>query len=300
MTTAARNERHPQAIQAEAAARERLLEQFPDGGQYLDGFQALQPEHFAVIKVGGSIIEDNDLREKTAEDLVHLQELGLPTFVVYGGGNQIGAALKRHGRSTEFAENGTRITKPEDMPAVIEGLDFAGRALQREIVNRGGSALRIDNRLQAILPDLENLGSAKRAVLTTQRRVELEEKIRGGSINLISPVGLEAVRSRGPININADIAAAAIAKAMPVRKVILMTEEGGINGEDGERIRRLYADDADRLVKAGIISGGAVVKAMSALDAKSGAHDVVVTSPDELLTELFTEDGAGTIIRVRD
>lgn len=293
-------ESDPEAEEVKDPARDKLLAKFPEGGKYLDEFRGLHPEHFAVIKVGGSIIADDELLGQTADDLVHLQELGLPPIVVYGGGDQIKEALERRGPGTQEAENGTRITRPEHMPAVVEGLAVAGWALQKAIIDRGGRAMRINSRMQAILPDTENLGSATRAVLTRSKRRLVEQVIRDGYIGLLNPIGRLAVGEKSEINLNADPVAAGAGKAMPVRKLILLTEEGGINGDDGTRIRRLYADDAAELVDRRVISGGAVVKAMSALDAKGGVHDVVITSPAELFTELFTEDGAGTIIRVRD
>jgi len=258
----------------------------------------------AVIKYGGAAMIDPALKASFAQDLVLLQSAGLRPIIVHGGGPEITRTLDRMGQTSEFFE-GQRITGEEDV-RIVE-MVLTGR-VNTEIVGRlnvlGAMAIGLSGKDARLLrakkleplPGKRDLGfvGEVESVNTDFLRLLLDKNI----LPVISPVGF------GPdgnsLNINADMAASAIATAIGARKLIFLTDVAGILDENGKLISSLTRDELQAMV-GGAIKGGMHVKAQAVMQALDGGvkavHVVDGRAAHSVVVELFTDAGVGTVIR---
>jgi len=266
-----------------------------------------------VVKYGGNAMENEDLKQSFARDIVLMRLVGINPVVVHGGGPQIGGLLKRLGKTSEFVQ-GMRVTDAETMDVVEMVL---GGLVNKEIVNlinrQGGGAVGLTGK------DGDLIHARKLTI--TRKSPELEEAeiidighvgevesvnaavinmvIQGGFIPVIAPIGIG--RDGHSYNINADLVAEKVAAVMKAEKVIFLTNAPGVMDGDGKVLTGLTAARVDRLVEEGVIHGGMLPKIACALDAvKSGvnsAHIIDGRVQHAVLLELFTDEGVGTLIR---
>jgi acetylglutamate kinase len=260
-----------------------------------------------VIKYGGAAMEQADLKEPFALDVILLHLVGINPVIVHGGGPQIGSLMKRLGKEPEFV-GGMRVTDAETVEIVemvlvgkinkeIVGLinHHGGRAVG--LSGKDGNLLRARKRLHR-MPDGQEIDiglvGAVEEVKAEAIRL-LEER---GFIPVIAPVGVGA--GGETYNINADLVAGEIAAALGAEKLIHLTDVQGIKGTDGRLISTLSRKEAERLMQAGVIDGGMLPKVESALRALEGgtakAHIIDGRVPHAILLELFTREGVGTEI----
>jgi acetylglutamate kinase len=260
-----------------------------------------------IIKYGGSAMEQSDLKESFALDVILLHLVGINLIIVHGGGPQIGALMKRLGKEPKFV-GGMRVTDAETVEIVemvlvgkinkeIVGLinHHGGRAVG--LSGKDGDLLRARKRLHRTADGQEvdiGLVGEVEAVSTEPIRL-LEER---GFVPVIAPVG---VGSRGETyNINADLVAGEVAAALGAEKLIHLTDVQGIKGTDGRLISTLSRKEAERLMQAGVIDGGMLPKVESSLRALEGgtakAHIIDGRVPHAILLEMFTRQGVGTEI----
>lgn len=278
---------------------ETLLEALP----YIREFRGKT----VVIKYGGAAMEQADLKEQFALDVILLRFVGLNPVIVHGGGPQIGALMKRLGKEPRFV-GGMRVTDEETVE-VVE-MVLVGK-INKEIVglinHHGGKAVGLSGKdadLIVARRRLHRLPNGEEIDIGLVGEVEavdpalirlLEEH---GFIAVIAPVG---VGRRGETyNINADLVAGEIAAALGAEKLIHLTDVQGIVGKDGRLVSTLSRKDAERLVAEGVIDGGMLPKVESALRALQGgtakAHIIDGRVPHAILLELFTREGIGTEI----
>ncbi|TMQ21101.1 MAG: acetylglutamate kinase [Candidatus Rokuibacteriota bacterium] len=260
-----------------------------------------------IIKYGGAAMEQADLEESFALDVILLHLVGINPVIVHGGGPQIGSLMKKLGKEPQFV-GGMRVTDAETVEIVemvlvgkinkaIVGLinRLGGKAVG--LSGKDGNLLRARKRLHRTATGEEidiGLVGAVEQVNAEPIRL-LEER---GFIPVIAPVGVGA---RGETyNINADLVAGEIAAALGAEKLIHLTDVQGIKGTDGRLISTLSRKEAERLVQAGVIEGGMLPKVESALRALEGgtakAHIIDGRVPHAILLELFTREGVGTEI----
>ncbi|MEH6378556.1 acetylglutamate kinase [Streptomyces sp. KLMMK] len=260
-----------------------------------------------VIKFGGNAMVDEDLKAAFAQDVVSLRYAGLRPVVVHGGGPQISAQLDRLGLESEF-KAGLRVTTPEAMDVVR--MVLAGQ-VQRELVgliNRHGPfAVGLTGE------DAHTMTATKRYADVDGERVDiglvgeivavdpetLEALLACGRIPVVSPVARGA---DGEIyNINADLAAAALAEALGAEKLIVLTDVEGLYADwprSTDVIRRLTAGELEALLPG--LASGMVPKMEGCLRAVRGgvgtAHVLDGRVPHSLLLEVFTGEGVGTAV----
>jgi len=260
-----------------------------------------------VIKYGGGAMEQADLTEPFALDVILLHLVGINPVIVHGGGPQIGALMKKLGKQPEFV-GGMRVTDAETVEIVemvlvgkinkqIVGLinHHGGRAVG--LSGKDGDLLRARKRLHRTAGGEEvdiGLVGAVEHVNTEPIRL-LEEQ---GFIPVIAPVGVGTMGET--YNINADLVAGEVAAALGAAKLIHLTDVQGIKGTDGKLISTLSRKEAERLMQSGIIDGGMLPKVESALRALEGgtakAHIIDGRVPHAIVLELFTREGVGTEI----
>jgi acetylglutamate kinase len=218
--------------------------------------------------------------------------------VIHGGGPQIDAELQKAG--IEFRKkDGVRVTPPEAIPVIRRVLDQANRELVERIRADGGTAIGLTEGVFTAErhpdPELGCVGVVRGVNLDP-----LLKAVRKDLIPVISPLGFDETGQA--YNVNADTAARALVTALKPKKYILITEEGGIRGARGEIISTIsLANDYDWLVKTGRVYGGMLLKlteAKTLLEQIGYPLVVEITSPANLLKELFTVRGGGTFIKL--
>jgi acetylglutamate kinase len=278
---------------------EILIEALP----YIRAFQGKT----LVIKYGGAAMEQADLKEQFAKDVLLLRLVGIRPVIVHGGGPQIGALMQRLGKEPRFV-GGMRVTDEETVQIVemvlvgkinkeIVGLInlHGGRAVG--LSGKDASLLRARKRLHR-LPDgtSADIGLVGEVEAVNPEPIRLLEE--SGFIPVIAPVGVGEAGET--YNINADLVAGDVAAALFAEKLIHLTDVTGINGEDGRLVSTLTKRDAERLIKAGVIDGGMLPKVESSLRALTGgaqkAHIIDGRVPHAILLEVLTKEGIGTEI----
>ena len=278
---------------------ETLIEALP----YIRAFQGKT----LVIKYGGAAMEQADLKEQFAKDVLLLRLVGIRPVIVHGGGPQIGALMKRLGKEPRFV-GGMRVTDEETMEIVemvlvgkinkeIVGLInlHGGRAVG--LSGKDGTLIRAHKRLHRTADGtMADIGLVGEVDAVNPELIRLLEE--HGFIPVIAPVG---VGSRGETyNINADLVAGDVAAALGAEKLIHLTDVQGIKGENGRHISTLTKQEAERLIKAGVIDGGMLPKVESSLRALAGgaqkAHIIDGRVPHAILLEVLTVEGIGTEI----
>lgn len=287
------------------AARESLAEKrtlVVEALRYIQKFSGKR----AVIKYGGAAMIDPQLKRSFAQDMVLLQAAGLRPTIVHGGGPEITRTLDKMGQTTEFFE-GQRITGEEDV-RIVE-MVLTGR-VNTEIVGllntlgatavglSGKDARLLQARKLAPAPGKRDLGFV--GEIESVNAEILDMFATRNFLPVISPVGLGS--DGASYNINADVAAAAIAVATKAQKLIFVTDVPGILDEAGNLISELTgAELRARLQEGATVKGGMQVKAQAILNALEGGvpavHVVDGRAAHSVVVELFTEKGAGTLVR---
>ena len=272
-----------------------------------------------VIKYGGHAMGEEAVARKFAADAVLLKLLGVHPVVVHGGGPQISAWLEKAGVQSTFVD-GLRVTDEATME--VAEMVLSG-AINKEIVhfiNRAGAEADVrgvglsgkDARLitveKAVRTRLDPDGGPRREIdlgfVGDPTRVDpkiVEALIYADQdyVPVIAPVG---VSDEGDTyNINADTAAGAVAAALKAKRMLLLTDVAGVLDDRGELIRQLSLDEARGLIVSGVAKGGMIPKLETAVAAvESGVEAVVILDgrrPHAMLVELFSEHGAGTLVR---
>ena len=257
-----------------------------------------------VIKYGGSAMTDERLRSLFAENVVTMKQVGLHPVVVHGGGPQIGHMLERLGVESRFVD-GMRVTDDATMEVVEMVL---GGLVNKDVVARldraGGRAVGLtgrDSRLIEVVPmaasaNGESLGRVGRAARVNAR---ILERLRADDfIPVIAPIGTD--RDGRSHNVNADLVASALAIELGASRLLLLTDTPGILDASGSLLTGLELADVAALIEDGTIHGGMLPKVGCAVDAvEAGVPSVVILDgrvEHALLLELFTDQGAGTLI----
>ncbi|MEO9573359.1 MAG: acetylglutamate kinase [Tateyamaria sp.] len=255
-----------------------------------------------VIKLGGHAMGSDEAMESFASDVVLMRQVGVNPVVVHGGGPMINDMLTRLDIQSEFV-NGKRVTDDATMNVVEMVLSGVVNKRIVQAINRaGGRAVGLSGKDANLMicdqtdPQLGLVGTP--AQMDPSILNNLFEK---AMIPVIAPLG--AGRNGETFNINGDTAAGAIAGALKADRLLLLTDVSGVKNADGEVVTDLTADQIRTLTQEGVIAGGMIPKTETALDAiASGVRAVVILdgrAPNACLLELFTNHGAGSIIRPR-
>jgi acetylglutamate kinase len=251
-----------------------------------------------VIKYGGAAMLEEHLRDAVAQDIVLLQKIGVQIVIVHGGGKEITALADRLGLPSRFVR-GQRVTDAPMMEVVQ--MVLAGKT-NKEIVGRIGrhdgeaaGLCGVDGGLFSVEPlrEEEDLGLVGRivSVNTDFLTMLLQHRI----IPVIAPIG--AGKDGVVYNVNADIAASAVAGALKAEKLMYMSDVEGIVA-DGDLVSTISARRSEELIRSGVIGAGMIPKVRSAFEAlRAGVRTVHLIDgrvQHSLLLEIFTDCGIGT------
>ena len=258
-----------------------------------------------VIKYGGNAMTDPALQAAFAQDVVLLKLVGMNPVVVHGGGPQIESALAKIGKKGQFIQ-GMRVTDSETME-VVEWV-LAGE-VQQDIVGlinqAGGKAVGLTGRDGALIRakklvvdggDLGQVGEIESIDASIVKALQDD-----AFIPVISPIGFGVENES--YNINADVVAGEIAKALNAEKLLMLTNIAGVLDKAGKLLTELSPTQIDGLIADGTISGGMIPKIAGALDAaKSGVNAVHIIDgrvPHAMLLEILSDEAFGTMIRAK-
>lgn len=278
---------------------EALIEALP----YL---QAFRGKTF-LIKMGGSAMEDADLVRQVMRDIVFLEVAGINPIVVHGGGKAISAAMEEAGLEAEFV-GGFRKTSDESIAIVEKVLsNEINPGLVQMIREFGGKATGIPGtdvflgeKMKVKDQDGNTADIGRVGEVVGCQPGYLDSAHKASIVPVISPLAAELSTGK-PLNINADLAAAALAKELRVTKLVYLSDVPGLmkNPKDPETlIKSVNRQEAEALLEDGTISGGMIPKIRSAMDALNAGvrkvHFVDGRLPHALLLEIFTDYGIGT------
>ena len=255
-----------------------------------------------VIKYGGAAQINPQLKEKFALDIVIMYMLGLKPVIIHGGGKRINEMLDIMGIESEFY-NGYRITSAECMRVVEMVLSGEiNKELTAFLNFHGAKAVGMSGKdahlLQAKAKDNGALGYT--GEITAVNPSFLLNVINDGFVPIIAPIATGEGAGHLGYNINADIAACHIAKALSAKKIIFLSDIAGVLDSNKEPISSLTPSDIKQLQKQGVINGGMIPKLEACVDCVQNgvekAHIIDGRIEHSLLLELFTTQGIGTVI----
>tara|TARA_Y100001970_G_scaffold70631_1_gene89886 strand:- start:103 stop:951 length:849 start_codon:yes stop_codon:yes gene_type:complete len=252
-----------------------------------------------VIKCGGSVLLDVGLFNQFIEDISAINHLGLSVIVVHGGGKNIKKELDKHKIESKFID-GLRVTDENTMTIVEKALLELNTEILNNLTNKEANAKSVTPKSENIIkitPEKKELGfvgNPKKINKEALLNIVAEKKV-----PIVAPIG---VGDDGKIyNINADVVSGSIAKELNSRRLLLMTDVEGVLDKDKNLISEIDSKLAFKMLKDGDISGGMIPKINTCLDAvNNGVTGVVIVDgrkPHSILFELFSDKGAGTLIR---
>lgn len=257
-----------------------------------------------VIKYGGAAMTDCTLKQKVMQDIVLMKYVGMHPIVIHGGGPEINAMLKRLDIKSSFID-GLRVTDQETMEIVEMVL---GGKVNKEIVSginaSGGKAIGISGKDGLLIEARAMDDSGKMGFVGAVENINpqiIETVIENGYIPVIAPIGVD--HEQQSYNINADLAAAAIAVAMKADKLVLLTDVPGLllDPKDSESlISVLKVSEIADYIARGTIAGGMIPKVQCCVEAVEGGvgrtHIIDGRVPHSTLLEIFTDEGVGTMV----
>lgn len=266
-----------------------------------------------VVKYGGHAMGDAELARDFAEDIVLLKAIGISPVVVHGGGPQIGALLKRLGIESQFVD-GLRVT--DAATAQVAEMVLAG-SINKELVSwiekAGGRAAGICGkdagmvRARKVNRTTRDPGSAIEQIIDLGfvgepeaiDRTLIDTLTAAGIVPVIAPVAMGA--DGHTYNVNADTMAGHIAAALGAARLFLLTDIAGVMSKDKELLSDLTPADIAALIADGTITGGMIPKLETCVMAVEAGVDAAVILDGRIghamLLEIFTNQGAGTLVR---
>ena len=253
-----------------------------------------------VIKLGGHAMGSDVALDTFARDVVLMQQVGINPVIVHGGGPMINAMLEKLDIQSAFI-NGKRVTNTETMNVVEMVLSgTVNKKIVQAINNQGGRAVGLSGKDANLM--ICDQTDAELGLVGTPQEVNpdvLKTLFGNDLIPVIAPLGAGA--NGETFNVNGDTAAGAIAAALNADRLLLLTDVDGVKDSDGKILTELTADQIIKMIRDGVIAGGMIPKTETAIKAvENGVRAVVILdgrSSNACLLELFTEHGAGSLIR---
>ncbi|KAK5076701.1 Protein arg-6, mitochondrial [Lithohypha guttulata] len=264
--------------------------------QYLSHFSSVSSQQFAVIKVGGAILTEH--LQTLSSALAFLNHVGLYPVVVHGAGPQLNKILEDSGVEPQF-EEGIRVTDPKTLGIA--------------------RALFLEENLR-LVEELERLGIRARPItsgvftadylnkekydlvgkITHVDKKPIEAAIQAGCLPILT--SMAESRSGQVLNVNADVAAGELARALQPLKIVYLSEKGGLfNGDTKQKISAINLDEEyDHLMTQWWVRHGTRLKIKEMKELLMDlpkTSSVAIIHPADLQKELFTDSGAGTLIR---
>jgi acetylglutamate kinase len=256
-------------------------------------------DELIVIKYGGNVFIDRNIFNNFISDLSILNKLGLSIIIVHGGGPRIKRELEKSNIQSKFIR-GLRVTDEKIINIVEDVLIDFNEDIVNSLNKKDSKAVSINtrkNNVIGVIPEAEELGFVG---IPNQINVEIiKDIIKKKSIPIISPLGLD--KNNQTYNINGDTAAGAIAKSLKCRRLLLMTNVEGVLNKEKKLIAEISSSEILEMINNETITEGMIPKINTCLDAVNnevtGVGIIDGRKKHSILFELFSDKGAGTLIR---
>jgi len=267
-------------------------------------------DRYVVIKLGGSALDDPESVRRCLADVVFMEAVGMRPILVHGGGKAISRAMAKAGIQPHFVQ-GRRYTDQETLKIATRVLtEEICESLVDQLCTEGGRAISLHLRSQNVLNGCQLTLSDEQGNPIDLGRVGtvssinseiLQAVCRGGVIPVIPSIALDA--EGRPLNVNADTAAAAIAKLMGAEKLVFLSDVPGIfldKDDPATLVPHMTVGHCRELIADGTIASGMVPKVEAALEALEVGvekiHIIDARIPHSLLLEIYSDKGIGTEI----
>ncbi|HXI87369.1 MAG TPA: acetylglutamate kinase, partial [Parvularculaceae bacterium] len=277
----------------------QLLSNMSDGKEirsYLQRFSAVGEARFAVIKIGGAILDEQ--LEETASALAFLHTVGLTPIVIHGGGPQLDRKLAERRVETPKID-GLRVTSAEAMDVARDVFFGENIKLVEAVRAKGVDA----DSLTAGVIEADYLDKEKYGLVGEPTNVRLgliRSVVKSGAVPILTCLGIAPGGQL--LNINGDSATRALVAALQPLKVVFLSSVGGLLDKHGKPMHSInLASDYERLMKAEWVAGGMRLKLQEikrVLESLPLTSSVSITTPSGLIRELFTHGGSGTLVRM--
>ena len=252
-----------------------------------------------IIKCGGSVLIDPNLFNLFIQDVVVIKNLGLTPIILHGGGKRINNKLSKLNIESTFIK-GLRVTDKNTIKVVEDVLIEFNKEIINTLRDQKCATKSIttkENNIILVKPEKEELGFV--GIPNEIDQNILNKIIETNEIPVIAPIGLD--KNGQTYNVNADTAAGAIAKELKSRRLLLMTDIEGVMDSNNNLVTEITPEVAKKMIDDEVIKGGMIPKINTCIDAvNNGVRGVVIIDgrkPHSILFELFSDKGAGTLIR---
>ncbi len=263
--------------------------------KYIDKYK----NELIVIKYGGNVFIDRNIFNNFISDISILNKLGLSIIIVHGGGPRIKRELEKSNIQSKFIR-GLRVTDEKIINIVEDVLIDFNEDIVNSLIEKGSNAVSLNtkkNNVIEIIPEAEELGFVGKPNKINTNIIK--DIIKVNSVPIISPLGLG--KNNQTFNINGDTAAGAIAKSLKCRRLLLMTNVEGVLDKEKKLIEEITSSEILEMINNEIITEGMIPKINTCLDAVmngvTGVGIIDGRKKHSILFELFSDKGAGTLIR---
>ena len=263
--------------------------------KYIDKYK----NELIVIKYGGNVFIDRNIFNNFISDISILNKLGLSIIIVHGGGPRIKRELEKSNIQSKFIR-GLRVTDEKIINIVEDVLIDFNEDIVNSLIEKGSNAVSINtkkNNVIEVIPEAEELGFVGKPSKININIIK--DIIKQSSVPIISPLGLD--KNNQTFNINGDTAAGAIAKSLKCRRLLLMTNVEGVLDKEKKLIEEITSSEILEMINNEIITEGMIPKINTCLDAVmngvTGVGIIDGRKKHSILFELFSDKGAGTLIR---
>ena len=263
--------------------------------KYIDKYK----NELIVIKYGGNVFIDRNIFNNFISDISILNKLGLSIIIVHGGGPRIKRELEKSNIQSKFIR-GLRVTDEKIINIVEDVLIDFNEDIVNSLIEKGSNAVSINtkkNNVIEVITEAEELGFVGKPSKININIIK--DIIKESSVPIISPLGLG--KNNQTFNINGDTAAGAIAKSLKCRRLLLMTNVEGVLDKEKKLIEEITSSEILEMINNEIITEGMIPKINTCLDAVmngvTGVGIIDGRKKHSILFELFSDKGAGTLIR---
>ncbi|KAI1335302.1 Aspartate/glutamate/uridylate kinase [Xylariaceae sp. FL0016] len=266
--------------------------------QYLSHFSSVSSQQFAVIKVGGAIL--TEYLDELCSSLSFLYHVGLFPIIVHGAGPQLNKILEDAGVEPEF-EEGIRVTDGKTLGIARRLFLAENLKLVQRLEEMGVRARPITS--SVFTADYLNQDKWKFVgKITDVNKEPIQTAIENGYLPILT--SMAETREGQILNVNADVAAGELARELEPLKVVYLSEKGGLFDGDAQKISAINLDEEfDHLMSQPWCKFGTRLKIREIKDLLENlprSSSVAIIHPADLQKELFTDSGAGTLIRRGD
>ena len=263
--------------------------------KYIDKYK----DQLIVIKYGGNVFIDRNIFNNFISDISILNKLGLSIIIVHGGGPRIKRELDKSNIQSKFIR-GLRVTDEKIINIVENVLIDFNEDIVNSLVEKGANAVSLNtkkNNAIEVIPEAEELGFV--GIPNKINIDKIKDIIKINAVPIISPLGLG--KNNQTYNINGDTAAGAIAKSLKCRRLLLMTNVEGVLNKEKKLILEISSSEILEMINNETITEGMIPKINTCLDAVmngvTGVGIIDGRKKHSILFELFSDKGAGTLIR---